>query len=85
MAAKIHADDLADKPTLAQGQADDLKIDTGETRYWLCRCAVEDGMPVERQVTVERLSNQGRWVTVLEYDGDTLEVLGEPQHWSWTK
>lgn len=69
MTARISAADLADKPTLAVGQADNLKIDTGQTRYWLCRCGIEDGMEWENTVTVERLIN-GRWETVDTYDGD---------------
>jgi hypothetical protein len=55
-------------PTLAQGQTDNLKVDDGETRVWLCRCGVADGMPYENQITEERLTD-GRWVTVAEYPG----------------
>lgn len=68
MAARIAAQDLADKPTLSVGQADNLKIDTGQTRYWLSRCGVEDGLAYDNMVTVERLIN-GRWVEVDQYDG----------------
>jgi CDGSH-type Zn-finger protein len=66
--ARITADDLRDRPTLATGQADSLKIDTGQTRYWLCRCGIADGMPYDDQVTVERLID-GRWETVDTYPG----------------
>lgn len=72
--ATIYAEDLRDRPTLAVGQADNLKIDTGETRYWLCRCGIADGMPVDDVVTVERLID-GRWETVLTYDGNTGELV----------
>jgi CDGSH-type Zn-finger protein len=58
--------ELEDLPTLAQGQADNLKIDTGEARVWLCRCGVEDGMPYDNAVTVEVLDN-GRWVESHRY------------------
>lgn len=47
-------------PTLAVGQADDLKMDTGTVRVWLSRCTVEDGEPYDNKVTVECLLN-GRW------------------------
>jgi hypothetical protein len=42
-------------PTLATGQADDLKIDTGNRRVWVSR--------VDGSVSVERLKN-GRWEIV---------------------
>jgi hypothetical protein len=53
-------------PTLAVGQADDLKIDDGETRIWLSRCGVEDGEPYANKFTVEKLIN-GRWVETKTY------------------
>ena len=62
------AKDLEDLPTLSQSQADDLKIDDGTTRVWLCRCGIADGMPYDNQITVENLIN-GRWVTVETYEG----------------
>ena len=62
------AADLKDLPTLAQGQADNLKLDDGETRVWLCRCGVADGMPYNNQITIERLVD-GRWITVETYEG----------------
>lgn len=70
--AEISAQDLADRPTLSVGQADNLKIDTGETRYWLCRCGIADGMEWENTVTIERLID-GRWETVHTYDGGEVE------------
>lgn len=65
---RIAWNDLIDRPTLSQGQVDDLKIDTGQTRYWVSRCGIEDGEPFEKTVHVERLID-GRWETVLTYDG----------------
>lgn len=59
--------ELEDLPTLCVGQADDLKIDDGSTRVWLCRCGVEDGMPFDNLVTVEFLEN-GRWVESDRYE-----------------
>ena len=47
--------ELRKMKTLSTGQADDLKIDTGETRIWLSRCTVADGEPYNNKVTVERL------------------------------
>ncbi|MGH9061907.1 MAG: hypothetical protein ACRDZY_20695 [Acidimicrobiales bacterium] len=56
-------DDLRALPTLAQGQADNLKYDDGSNRVWLSRLGIVDGMPSENTVTVEHLIN-GCWVTV---------------------
>jgi len=58
--------ELESKPTLAVGQAADLKVDKGHIRVWLSRCSVEDGEPYNNKVSVEMLIN-GRWVTVDEY------------------
>lgn len=60
-------DELEALPTLSQGQADDLKIDTGGTRIWLSRCGVEDGEPCNNKVTIEELQ-RGRWVEVGWYE-----------------
>jgi hypothetical protein len=69
-------------PILATGQADDLKIDTEDTRVWISRCGVEDGEPYPNKVTVEKLQHYSRhsgggygqkmhesvrWVVVEEY------------------
>ena len=60
--------ELEDLPRLAQGQADDLKVDAGDGwRVWLCRCGVEDGMPFDNQVTVERCVD-GRWLEVAVWE-----------------
>lgn len=59
-------EELESLPTLSVGQADDLKVDTGNTRVWLSRCSVEDGEPYDNKVTVERLA-EGRWVEVETY------------------
>lgn len=59
---------LARLPTLATGQADDLKVDTGTERVWLSRCTMDDGEPCDNKVTVERLEG-GRWVEVEFYHG----------------
>lgn len=62
------ADEIRDLPTLATGQADNLKIDTGEMRVWLCRCGIADGMSEEDMITIEELQD-GCWITVSEYPG----------------
>lgn len=54
---RYRPDDIRDLPTLCVGQCCSLKVETHDTRVWLCRVA--DG------VTVERLDN-GRWY---QYDG----------------
>ena len=66
--ATYTADEIRDLPTLSQGQADNLKIDTGTERVWLSRVGIEDGMPYDNQITIERLID-GRWITVEEYPG----------------
>ncbi len=68
MRDKYTADELRDLPTLSVSQADNLKVDDGETRVWLCRCGVADGMPYDDAITVERLT-EGRWRTVAQYPG----------------
>ena len=68
MARLYTAGELEDMPTLSSGQFDNLKVDTGELRVWLCRCGVADGLPYDNMVTVERLRD-GRWVKVSEYEG----------------
>lgn len=54
---------LSTLPTLAQGQAADLKYDDGETRIWLSRCSAADGET--QPVQIERLI-EGRWVDVTD-------------------
>jgi CDGSH-type Zn-finger protein len=67
------AKELAELPTLSTSQADSLKVEgqdeRGYYRVWLCRCGVADGMPYDNQVTVERLTAEGRWRTVEKYPG----------------
>ena len=60
--------ELASMPTLHTGHFDDLKVDKGDLRVWLSRMTVEDGMPYNNQVTVERKIN-GEWVEVDQYQG----------------
>lgn len=59
--------ELRAMPTLAVGQTDDLKVDTGTTRLWLSRMNTEDGAPYDNAVTVERLVG-GRWVISSSYE-----------------
>lgn len=65
--------ELRSKPTLAQGQAANLKWDNGEYRVWLSRCSIEDGEldPVQ----VEQLID-GRWVDVT-CDNPPIQVVGQ--------
>lgn len=58
------AAELRAKPTLCQGQNDDLKIDTGRVRYWITR------EPGDHTVSVEHLIG-GRWITMQTYNGRT--------------
>lgn len=59
--------ELENLPTLAQGQADDLKIKTKYIQVWLSRMTKEDGMPYDNQVTIERLNSSYNWVTVSQF------------------
>lgn len=56
-------------PTLAVGQADDLKVWEDHLRVWLSRCGVADGEPYENKVTVEKWVNL-RWTEVDTYQAE---------------
>ena len=58
---------LQSMPTITQGHFDDLKVETENTKVWLSRMTVEDGMPYNNQVTIENLI-KGNWVTVQKYN-----------------
>jgi hypothetical protein len=62
------AEQLEDMPTIHSGHYDNLKIETENTRVWLSRMTVADGMPYDNQITVEMLIN-GKWTTMEEYEG----------------
>jgi hypothetical protein len=66
--------ELADYPTECVGQTDNLKLDTGKYRWWLARTTLEDGDISDHRVSVEEY-NDGRWTTIMDYDGETLEIL----------
>ena len=55
--------------TILQGHTDNLKIETDNTKVWLSRMTVEDGMPYNNMVTVEKLIN-GKWETIEEYQAE---------------
>lgn len=59
--------ELQQLETITQGHTDNLKIKTENTKVWLSRMTVEDGMPYNNMVTIEKLTNDGRWETVEEY------------------
>lgn len=80
---------LSVMPTLAEGQADDLKVDGGDIRVWLARTSVEDGEPYRHTVHVEVCDATGVWrdygfydaqdpPTVLDGDQWTVEAYGLP-------
>lgn len=65
-----NAEELRALPTLAVGQADDLKIDQGGYRVWISRCGLADGAQYEDTVFVEMLEEpSGQWTTIAEYEG----------------
>jgi len=62
-------------PTLAVGQAANLKIDTGTMRVWVSRCGLRDGET--HPVQVERLVD-GKWVDITNQDRmDVVYLDGE--------
>jgi len=67
---RYKVEDLKAMPDLAIGQADSLKVDTGDFRVWLSRCDEADGALTSDSVSYERLVD-GRWVSCNE-TGDLL-------------
>ncbi len=65
---KYTLNELEKLDTITQGQADDLKIETEDTRVWLSRMTIEDGMPYNNQVAVEKYIEGGYWEVVDEYE-----------------
>ena len=65
---RYSARELEAMPTLATGQADDLKVQTEEYQVWLSRTGKADGEPYDNKITVERLVD-GKWITVRTYQG----------------
>ena len=61
--------ELQQMETIEQGHTDNLKIKTEDTKVWLSRMTVEDGMPYKNMVTVEKLIN-GKWETIEEYQAE---------------
>ena len=59
--------ELEQLETISQGQTDNLKIKTEDTKVWLSRMTVEDGMPYNNMVTIEKLKKDGRWEIIEEY------------------
>jgi len=53
--------------TIEIGHADDLKINDGVFKVWLCRCDTYDGMPYDNAVTIEKYIDNC-WVEVLMYE-----------------
>ena len=67
--------ELEQFPTLAVGQADDLRVEeyVGRklVRYWLSRCGVEDGEPYPNKVTIEaRDCPNGSWENIETYQAE---------------
>jgi|WetSurMetagenome_2_1015567.scaffolds.fasta_scaffold59843_7 hypothetical protein len=67
-------EELKALPVLSQGQTDNLHIEgedeQGKFRVWLSRMTMEDGMPYNNQVTIERYNESTgyTWKTVEEYE-----------------
>lgn len=72
----LRAETLYALPTLAQGQSDNLKIETPDVRVWLSRCTRADGARYNHAVTVETYCARcGKWLSASEYDGGTITDL----------
>lgn len=76
--------ELADMPTLAVGQAEDLKVETttltGQPcRVWLSRTGPADGEPFRHTASVETFDQRtSQWNTLYQYDADrTSHTSGE--------
>jgi hypothetical protein len=69
-------------PTLATGQAEDLKVETEANglpaRIWLSRCGVADGAPWEHTVSAE-VCYDGQWTEVLKWNGDDPLECFDPE------
>jgi hypothetical protein len=63
--------ELQQMETIGQGHTDNLKIKTEDTKVWLSRMTVEDGMPYNNMVTIEKLID-GKWETIEEYPAEVL-------------
>ena len=67
-------EELKKLPILAQAHCDNLLIqgedNKGKFRLWLSRMTIEDGMPYNNQVTIERCneSTEYNWKTIEEYE-----------------
>lgn len=59
--------ELEELPTLAIGQASDLKIQEVNTRVWLARTTKEDGEDYDNRVMVE-VYFDGEWQIAEEYE-----------------
>ena len=73
MKRKYTLKELHELETITQGHTDNLKIKTEDTKVWLSRMTVEDGMAANNMVTVEKLTNDGRWETVEEYPAEQIK------------
>ena len=61
--------ELQQRETIEQSQTDNLKIKTEDIKIWLSRMTVEDGMPYNNMVTIEKLID-GKWETIEEYPAE---------------
>jgi hypothetical protein len=69
---KYDVDDLAAMETLCRGQADDLKCQTDNVRWWLTRCEESDH-PIMVEICI-----MGRWEEVHAYgDWEAWRKLDE--------
>ena len=70
--SELTLDYLDGLPTIESGHFDNLKIQEPDVRVWLSRLTLEDGMPYNNQVTVEKLVD-GQWKTFDQYPAVELE------------
>lgn len=61
--------ELLARPSMADTQTCDLRIDTEAVRLWTSRCGLLDGEPFDHTVYAEMLGDDGRWFDLGHYDG----------------
>jgi hypothetical protein len=64
---KYSLQELEQMKTIGEGHFDDLKVSTEDTRVWLSRMTINDGMPYNHQVTVSKLDKEYNWKIAEQY------------------
>lgn len=66
---KLTLKEVEAMPVIRQGQYDNLLYDAEGTKVWHSRLTIEDGMPYNNMITIEKYDgNTFKWVTIKEYE-----------------